>query len=228
MCVKNLRFGRVNQRKAQNKSVPGLGGKKVGRRIAAGCFISLITPVVKIIVQLAELFPPGKGTLEFMTVQSKYCQIFAILNLSITGWGNCSSSICSPGFLISPHIHSWGNTVVYNGLPYMQSLWNTISLSFCPSNDTPHHLKCKLCHSLQDIVCSGPAYLPRYHPIHSTAHNGHFAIARIQVNQMHSASGPLHSPFPPPWTLFLKNLCLLAPSLIQVFAKILPSQKDCA
>lgn len=151
MCVKNIRFGRVNQRKAQNKSVLGLGDRKVGRRIAAG-FISLIIPVVKIIVQFAELFPPGKGTLEFMTVQSKYCQIYAILNLSITGWGNCSSSICSPGFSISTHIHSWGNTVVYNALPHMQYLWNTISLSLSPSNDTPHHLKCKLCHSLQ-VLC---------------------------------------------------------------------------
>lgn len=136
MCVKNIRFGRVNQRKAQNKSVLGLGDRKVGRRIAAG-FISLITPVVKIIVQFAELFPPGEGTLEFMTAQWKYCQIYAILNLSIMGWRNCSSSICSPGFLISPHIHSWGNTVVYNALPHMQ-YFGIQSACHSPLPMTPH------------------------------------------------------------------------------------------
>lgn len=63
ICIKNIRFATAKKTK---KFVPGLGGRKVGRRRAA-IFISLITPTVIIIVQIAELSPSGEGTLEWKT-----------------------------------------------------------------------------------------------------------------------------------------------------------------
>lgn len=62
-CIKNIRCATPKKTK---KSVLGLGGRKVGRRIAA-IFMSLITPTVIIIVHIAELSPSGEGTLELNT-----------------------------------------------------------------------------------------------------------------------------------------------------------------
>lgn len=58
ICIKNIRFATAKKTK---KFVQGIGGRRVGRRRAA-IFMSLNTPTMIIIVQIAELSPSGEGT----------------------------------------------------------------------------------------------------------------------------------------------------------------------